>query len=92
MATSFDTPIVIAEVADGKFRVFRGEGLPADVSSREPIGLGSLYQIRGPLEAYYRLVPLLTDVSRDEVLAWLQGARLLGCEVREVESSSGIRS
>ena len=85
MANSFDTPVVVTEVADGRFKLFRGGGLPAGVLLREPKSLSSLYQISGPLEAYYRLTPPQSDLSREEVIAWLQGARMLGCEVREVE-------
>ena len=85
MANSFDTPILITEVEDGRFRLYRGEGVPVGVPLRQPKSLSGLYQISGPLEAYYQLVPPQTELSRDDVLAWLQDARMLGCLVRDIE-------
>ncbi len=54
-------------------------GLPVDVPLRVPTSLHGAYQITGPIEAYYRLTPPEGDVSREEVLGWLEGARRLGC-------------
>lgn len=85
MANTFDTPILVTEAAQGRFRLFRGGGLPAGVTYHEPTSLAGLYQISGPLEAYYRLSPPQEDLTREEVLSWLQRARMLGCQVREVE-------
>ena len=90
MAQSFETPIVVTEVADGRFRLFRAGRLPIGVPLPEPKSLSSLYQISGPLEAYYHLNPPPKEMTRDEVLSWLQSARMLGCQVQEVEWIVGV--
>ena len=33
MATTFDSPVTVTEVAEGRFRLFRGGDLPVDVSA-----------------------------------------------------------
>ncbi len=85
MANTFDTPVVVTEVTDGMFRLFRGGGLPVGVPLREPTDLATFYQVSGPLEAFYHLSPPQNELTREEVLAWLDGVRMLGCRVREVE-------
>ncbi len=82
MAATFETPVLVTEVSEGRYRLFRGTGLPVGVPLRVPTGLHGEYQITGPIEAYYRLTPPVGDISREEVLGWLEGARRLGCEVK----------
>ena len=82
MATTFDTPVLLTEISDGRFRVFQGVTLPPGVPLKVPTSLHGFYQITGPIEAYYRLLPPEADVSREEVLSWLENARKLGCEVK----------
>ena len=82
MAATFDTPVLVTEVSDGRFRIFRGAGPPPGVPIKVPTSLHGFYQITGPLEDYYRLSPPESDVSSEEVLSWLENARRLGCEVK----------
>ncbi len=82
MATTFDTPVLLTEVEAGRFRIFRGTGLPAGVPLKTPEELDPLYRITGPFDVYYQIAPPERDLSREEVLAWLDRARKLGCEVR----------
>ena len=92
MAGSFDTPVLVTEVDDGRFRLFCGGGVPAGVPLREPKTLGGLYRVSGPMEAYHRLAPPKAEITREDVLAWLQQARMLGCQVREVEPLAAHQS
>lgn len=82
MATTFDTPVLVTKVSEGRYRIFRGGGIPPAVPLKVPTSLHGFYQITGALDAYHRLLPPPADVSRDEVLARLEGARRLGCEVK----------
>ncbi len=82
MATTFDAPVLLAEVGAGRFRIYRGTGLPPGVPLKAPKDLPPYYQISGPYDVYYRLSPPESELSREEVLAWLAKIQRLGCEVK----------
>ena len=82
MAATFDTPVLVTEVGDERFRVFQGTTPPPGLILKVPRTLHGFYQITGPLHLYHRLSPPESDVTREEFLHWLETAREIGCEVK----------
>ena len=84
MASTFDSPVLVHEIGEGRYRLYRGQTSP-DGGFTKPSDLPHFYRITGPFDIYFQFTFPTAEMSRAEVLAWLGRVIEMGCKVRVVD-------